>query len=213
MLSTNTLLKYCRIQSGNNWTHRTGERNQADGTGVSRLLQEDWRGRRRLSHRFIPQHVSNPTKPNIKAFSSASRTEIGHFLIEFFRYLLNPNMEIVRMFGLEYTAEQLSEAILAELKRSNKSTAESWCSFLDICRTYLLGVLLWVCSERMRKHSMRKTDSTCITSFYITAEISSIPIHPIGTLSICIARRAGNMVWIWIWFGLDRLDKDGILTN
>ncbi|KAH9611113.1 hypothetical protein KSS87_011923 [Heliosperma pusillum] len=33
-------------------------------------------------------------------------------------YLINPNMEIVRCFGTEYGAEELSEAIAKELKRS-----------------------------------------------------------------------------------------------
>ncbi|XP_074264386.1 protein SCO1 homolog 2, mitochondrial [Silene latifolia] len=33
-------------------------------------------------------------------------------------YLINPNMEIVRCFGTEYNAEELSEAIVKELKRS-----------------------------------------------------------------------------------------------
>ncbi|MED6158883.1 hypothetical protein PIB30_037169 [Stylosanthes scabra] len=33
-------------------------------------------------------------------------------------YLLNPNMEVVRCFGVEYTAEELSEAISKELNRN-----------------------------------------------------------------------------------------------
>jgi hypothetical protein len=33
------------------------------------------------------------------------------------RYLLNPNMEVVRCFGVEYNAEQLSEAIWKELNK------------------------------------------------------------------------------------------------
>lgn len=32
-------------------------------------------------------------------------------------YLTNPNMEVVRCFGLEYSAEELSEAILKELTK------------------------------------------------------------------------------------------------
>lgn len=34
------------------------------------------------------------------------------------RYLMNPNMEIVRCFGVEYNADEVSEAILKELKRN-----------------------------------------------------------------------------------------------
>jgi protein SCO1 len=33
------------------------------------------------------------------------------------RYLLSPDMEVVRCFGVEYNAEQLSEAISKELNR------------------------------------------------------------------------------------------------
>ncbi|CAI9753156.1 unnamed protein product [Fraxinus pennsylvanica] len=33
-------------------------------------------------------------------------------------YLMNPNMEVVRCFGLEYSAEKLTEAILEEMKKS-----------------------------------------------------------------------------------------------
>uniref|UniRef100_A0A5B7CAS3 Thioredoxin domain-containing protein n=1 Tax=Davidia involucrata TaxID=16924 RepID=A0A5B7CAS3_DAVIN len=33
-------------------------------------------------------------------------------------YLMNPNMEIVRCFGVEYNAEELSEAILKELRKT-----------------------------------------------------------------------------------------------
>ncbi|XP_031387378.1 protein SCO1 homolog 2, mitochondrial [Punica granatum] len=33
-------------------------------------------------------------------------------------YLLNPNMEVVRCFGIEYGADELSEAIVKELKRN-----------------------------------------------------------------------------------------------
>ncbi|XP_059624292.1 protein SCO1 homolog 2, mitochondrial [Cornus florida] len=33
-------------------------------------------------------------------------------------YLMNPNMEIVRCFGVEYNAEELSEAIVKELKKT-----------------------------------------------------------------------------------------------
>ncbi|WJX47587.1 hypothetical protein P8452_39508 [Trifolium repens] len=32
-------------------------------------------------------------------------------------YLLNPNMEVVRCFGVEYNADQLSEAIWKELNK------------------------------------------------------------------------------------------------
>lgn len=32
------------------------------------------------------------------------------------RYLMSPNMEVVRCFGVEYNAEELSEEILKELK-------------------------------------------------------------------------------------------------
>lgn len=35
-------------------------------------------------------------------------------------YLLNPNMEIVKCFGVEYSAEQLSEAILKEFTKAEK---------------------------------------------------------------------------------------------
>lgn len=38
-------------------------------------------------------------------------------------YLMNPNMEIVRCFGIEYNAEELSHAILEEIKRVDKSMA------------------------------------------------------------------------------------------
>ncbi|RXI09322.1 hypothetical protein DVH24_033939 [Malus domestica] len=34
-------------------------------------------------------------------------------------YLMNPNMEVVRCFGVEYNAEELSEAIVKELKRTS----------------------------------------------------------------------------------------------
>ncbi|KAI4345232.1 hypothetical protein L6164_012374 [Bauhinia variegata] len=34
-------------------------------------------------------------------------------------YLLNPNMEVVRCLGVEYNAEELSEAILKEMKRNS----------------------------------------------------------------------------------------------
>ncbi|CAK7334615.1 unnamed protein product [Dovyalis caffra] len=34
-------------------------------------------------------------------------------------YLINPNMEVVRCFGVEYNAEELSEAIRKELKRTS----------------------------------------------------------------------------------------------
>ncbi|KAI4385372.1 hypothetical protein MLD38_003408 [Melastoma candidum] len=40
-------------------------------------------------------------------------------------YLLNPNMEIVRVFAMEYTAEQLAEIILTEMTRTNRSSADS----------------------------------------------------------------------------------------
>lgn len=36
---------------------------------------------------------------------------------------MNPNMEIVRCFGIEYNAEELSHAILEEIKRVDKSMA------------------------------------------------------------------------------------------
>lgn len=32
---------------------------------------------------------------------------------------MNPNMEVVRCFGVEYNAEELSEAIVKELKRTS----------------------------------------------------------------------------------------------
>lgn len=34
------------------------------------------------------------------------------------RYLLNPNMEIVRCFGVEYNEDELADAVLKELKRT-----------------------------------------------------------------------------------------------
>lgn len=34
------------------------------------------------------------------------------------RYLVNPNMEVVRCFGVEYNAEELSEAIVKEVNRT-----------------------------------------------------------------------------------------------
>lgn len=37
--------------------------------------------------------------------------------IMIYRYLMNPNMEIVRSFGLEYNAEQLSEDIYKEFQK------------------------------------------------------------------------------------------------
>ncbi|XP_030527549.1 protein SCO1 homolog 2, mitochondrial [Rhodamnia argentea] len=36
-------------------------------------------------------------------------------------YLLNPNMEVVRCFGVEYSAEELSEAIATELQRNPRN--------------------------------------------------------------------------------------------
>lgn len=33
---------------------------------------------------------------------------------------MNPNMEVVRCFGVEYNAEELSQEILKEVKRSIK---------------------------------------------------------------------------------------------
>jgi len=33
--------------------------------------------------------------------------------------LINPNMEVVKCFGVEYNAEELSEAIGKELKRTS----------------------------------------------------------------------------------------------
>ncbi|XP_058085753.1 protein SCO1 homolog 2, mitochondrial isoform X2 [Magnolia sinica] len=36
-------------------------------------------------------------------------------------YLMDPNMEIVRCFGVEYDAEQLAEAILKEVKKASSS--------------------------------------------------------------------------------------------
>ncbi|KAJ6733548.1 ELECTRON TRANSPORT PROTIN SCO1/SENC FAMILY MEMBER [Salix koriyanagi] len=43
------------------------------------------------------------------------------YLIEYShdKYLINPNMEVVRCFGVEYSAEELSEAIQKELKRTS----------------------------------------------------------------------------------------------
>ncbi|KAJ6677993.1 PROTEIN SCO1-like protein 2 MITOCHONDRIAL [Salix viminalis] len=43
------------------------------------------------------------------------------YLIEYSHdmYLINPNMEVVRCFGVEYSAEELSEAIQKELKRTS----------------------------------------------------------------------------------------------
>jgi protein SCO1/2 len=35
------------------------------------------------------------------------------------RYFINPNMEVVRCFGVEYNEEELSEAIQKELKRTS----------------------------------------------------------------------------------------------
>ena len=45
-------------------------------------------------------------------------------IIETYRYLINPNMEVVRCFGVEYNAEDLSEAILMELKRAGTSKVD-----------------------------------------------------------------------------------------
>ena len=39
-------------------------------------------------------------------------------IIKTYRYLMNPKMDVVRCFGVEYNAEDLSEAILMELTRS-----------------------------------------------------------------------------------------------
>lgn len=39
--------------------------------------------------------------------------------IETTRYLMNPNMEVVRCFGVEYNADELSEAIVKEVKRTS----------------------------------------------------------------------------------------------
>lgn len=40
-----------------------------------------------------------------------------HFVLPS-RYLMNPNMEVVRCFGVEYNADELSEAILKDLRRT-----------------------------------------------------------------------------------------------
>ncbi|PSS36700.1 Protein SCO1 2 like [Actinidia chinensis var. chinensis] len=40
-------------------------------------------------------------------------------------YLMNPNMEVVRCFGVEYSAEDLSEAILMELKRAGMQKVDA----------------------------------------------------------------------------------------
>lgn len=50
------------------------------------------------------------------------------------RYLLSPDMEVVRCFGVEYNAEQLSEAIWKELNKK-----PSWCFSAEIlCLNSLL---------------------------------------------------------------------------
>lgn len=38
-----------------------------------------------------------------------------------YRYFMDPNMEIVRMFLLEYNAEKLIEAVAYEVKNHSKS--------------------------------------------------------------------------------------------
>ncbi|KAI8540787.1 hypothetical protein RHMOL_Rhmol08G0012100 [Rhododendron molle] len=40
-------------------------------------------------------------------------------------YLVNPNMEVVRCFGVEYNAEELSEAILKEVNRTGTLQTQS----------------------------------------------------------------------------------------
>ncbi|KAI4385231.1 hypothetical protein MLD38_003283 [Melastoma candidum] len=52
-------------------------------------------------------------------------------------YLLNPNMEIVRVFGMEYTAEQLAETILTEMTRTNRSSADSGGYLMHIYQIYM----------------------------------------------------------------------------
>ncbi|KAJ0041546.1 hypothetical protein Pint_26619 [Pistacia integerrima] len=46
--------------------------------------------------------------------------EGGDYLVESSHgmYLMNPNMEVVRCFGVEYTAEELAEEILKQLKKT-----------------------------------------------------------------------------------------------
>lgn len=41
------------------------------------------------------------------------------------RYLVNPNMEVVRCFGVEYNAEELSEAILKDVNRTGTQQTRS----------------------------------------------------------------------------------------
>lgn len=36
-------------------------------------------------------------------------------------YLLNPNMEVTRCFGVEYSAEELSEAMATEIQRNPRT--------------------------------------------------------------------------------------------
>lgn len=45
---------------------------------------------------------------------SGNSCKTYHFY--FNRYLMNPDMELVRCFGVEYDAEQLCEGILKEVK-------------------------------------------------------------------------------------------------
>lgn len=60
------------------------------------------------SHHIPPIEVNSP-------FSvSENSGKTYHFY--FNRYLMNPDMELVRCFGVEYDAEQLCEGILKEVK-------------------------------------------------------------------------------------------------
>lgn len=59
--------------------------------------------------------------------------EGGDYLVESSHnmYLMNPNMDIVRCFGVEYNAEELSEAIVNEMKREAKHNG----SIASVCST------------------------------------------------------------------------------
>ncbi|GAB4848679.1 Protein SCO1 2, mitochondrial [Ancistrocladus abbreviatus] len=55
-----------------------------------------------------------------RVFFKKVEEDVNDYLIETTHnmYLMNPNMEIARSFGLEYNGEELSDAIIKELKRA-----------------------------------------------------------------------------------------------
>lgn len=105
--------------SGIDWTSCC---HQANGTRIPSVLQKSWWRRRWLSHRVFSQYVIANLHTLYPKFSLASLlcpaikwfrlTEITN------RYLMNPNMEVARSFGIEYSADELVEAIAKEIKKN-----------------------------------------------------------------------------------------------